>query len=313
MADDKTTPDPTPTPAADTPPPSDDAEFVVIDGKDGLTPEEPKDAAPEGDKAKAEPKVDAKADKDPEEDEANLPDWIKKRVARSNRRRDEEKARADDLDAKLKEATTLAEKALAKLGLKAPDAAKFDSYEEFQKAKAKYDEAMAEKLEPPKKAEPSAPTEADEALADVKEAVEAKDPALWEKAVEMANAKAASGEPIFFTDTMMIEVADADDPVGIFKAIIDMSDDERRDLADMSRRAFRRAVREMKVAPPPPPAKDPETGKFVKRQSAAPAPIEPVRTPTGGPRPTTDPNLSTDEFIERRNKEEAQGNARFGW
>jgi hypothetical protein len=291
MSDEPNTPTPAPAPA-----PAPEEKFILTDAS--VRPVVAPDPAPV-----EAPKADAKA-----EDEGDVPEWMRKRLARSKRQRDDALAKVDEFDVKLKEVTTLAEKALARAGMKEPDAAKFDSYEDYTKAKRTYDATMAEKLEIPKEVKPAAPSEADEALADVREAVEAVDPELWKTAVTMANEAAAKKEPLFFSDLMMVEVADSEEPVTLFKAILAMPEDERKELAGLGRRALRRELREMAKAAPAPtpaaPAKDPKTGQFVKRQSDAPPPPEPLRAPAAGPRPVSDPNIPLSEFFSRRDAEE---------
>ena len=116
-----------------------------------------------------------------------------------------------------------------------------------------------------------------------------------------------------------------DDSVGKLRALIAMPADERIELAQMSDRQQRKAIRRLEVvagkakaapvaaaveAKPAAPARDPETGQFTRRVSSAPPPIDPLGGGGAADKPLA--KMSYAEFEAKRNAEERRTDA-FGW
>jgi hypothetical protein len=282
----------------------------------GLRVDPPAEVKPE--QKAEEPKLDAKPDEgDKPEGErltleemaildrldaaGKLPPQAMKRIARANRQRDEEKARAEEFDAKLKQAQSMIDALKAKgKPLKAED---FASFDEFKKAKAEQDKPLPEAKAPDRDAE------VDEAMADLQEAADSIDEALWPKMRELGK----DGK-LYLSRAMLMELADSDDPAGGLKALIDAGEETATAIEGMSERGRVKRLREIvkaaaEKAGKPKPDRDPGTGQF-RKQSDAPAPINPIGNGSSGSRALD--KMSTSEYIDTRNEQE-KGRPRFGW
>lgn len=265
------------------------------------------DDAPEGDKPAAS-KPEAKP-----EDDQELPIGIRRRLTREERRREDAERREQEISEKLAQATAMVEALKARKEGKAKpgdlDPNDYDSYEDYSKAVA------ARKAGAPKTDAPAPEAKPDpefvEALGDLREVVRAEDADLWAKATAVTE----DGKPAvdYISRAMVLELADAADPAALLRAVVALSDDERAEIAGMSARGVRRAMRDLAgkapAAKPAAPQRDPSTGQF-RKQSEAPEPINPV---SGSPVETSLEKLSPTDYIVRRNAEEAAGRSPFGW
>ena len=248
-------------------------------------------------KAEAEPKAEEKQ----EADGGDLPEWIKRRVAKAKRQRDEERARADEFAAKLAEAQDLVDKLKAKT--KKLDPADFESFDAYKAAKAEQEKPVEEAKAAP------ASREVDVAWLDIREEVEGTDGDLWDKAME----RAQDGK-FLISPPMVMWAAQHEDPALVFRALFDAGEDAASEFAEATSdaaqiRRLKQIVRDYRKAEEKPaPPRDPVTGQF-RKQSEAPEPISPVSGGASGSRPME--KMSTDEFIRTRNAEQA--GSRFSW
>ena len=281
------------------PEPEDETDgFVVQDGRDLPGAND----APENDGQEDEaPPPEKKA----EDDEGSMPDWMKRRLARANRKRDEAARERDEFQEKLKVAQGMVEKLRRQKngGIHPND---FETVKEYSDARRAIEDGDRDLSAPP-----AMTPELREALGDLREEVEAADPKLWEAMAEIPEDEA------FFGAQMVMRFADLEgDAPAAMRAWLDLTPDERKDIADLSPRRARRALAELvgkapkaKAAPAPEaPARAPN-GQF-RRQSDAPPPVEPVRTSSAGQVPID--KLSFSEFEARRNAEE-RGAAGSRW
>lgn len=187
---------------------------------DGEQTDEEKAAA----KAAAEAKAKGK-DGDEEEDEAgDLPEGVKKRVARANRARDREKERADTAE---REAETLRKQLAerdkpADAATTAPKAEDFDDYEDYLQAKKDFEAKPAPKAEDKKPADDTTTQKPDrevvDAVAEVKAILtEAGHEAIFKAVVE-------AGEKVPVPRDVVLALADPDafdHPESVLQALLD--------------------------------------------------------------------------------------------
>lgn len=264
------------------------------------------DGAPEGDKPASKPEAKP-------EDDQELPIGIRRRLTREERRREDAERREQEISEKLAQATAMVEALrLRKEGKAKPgdlDPNDYDSYEDYSKAVAARKAGTAKADASASEAKPD--PEFVEALGDLSEVVRAEDADLWTKVTAVTE----DGKPAVdhISRAMVLELADAADPAALLRAVVALSDDERAEIAGMSARGVRRAMRDLalkgSMAAKPAPQRDPSTGQF-RKQSEAPEPINPV---SGSPVETSLEKLSPTDFIARRNAEEAAGRSPFGW
>ena len=260
--------------------------------------------------AKAEPKAEpekAEADDDdrvPGEgwSEEDGKKWALKRVARAKRQEAEALARADEMEAKLKQAQEMVDKLKAKT--KKLDPADFESFEAYKAAKAEQEQPVEE---PKPEARPDRVVDA--AWLDIRQEVESVDEDLWSEAMERAKEN-----KFFVSEPMVMWWAQHEDPTLVFRALFDAGEDVANEFAELTEagnfagqiRRLKQIVRDYrgksKPEDKPAPPRDPTTGQF-RKQSAAPEPINPVTGGTSGSRSYD--AMSPDEYIRTRNAEQA--------
>lgn len=297
MADEHTNPDLSVTTPDTQPEPEDRITVTTSDFPQVAAPEPEPEPEPKRERGE-DGKFKAKDD-DEEPDGRSLPTGIKKRIARSNRQRDEALAEAERLRAEVERLR--AEKA-------APDTSKplnpddFDTHEDYEaavlaraeaKKAPKSEETAGQKLDAADEAFLAASgADFTKAQADVREAVDAYDPDLWER-VAKADVRISASLVVSLSETEkaaeLLEAITADPDLG--EKLSKMTPfQQARELAKM----------EAGLGKPP-----------EKRTTNAPDPVEPVRT-GGRPGPRELADLSQREYEERRNKEETASPA-SGW
>lgn len=289
----------------------------------------PASAAPETEQAKYQRLMDAENLMVPDEEptpepkpepkpEATVPlDAMKRRIGRITNQRDKAREegylRAGQLD-ELRDIVGKLRK------MKAEDYPTFDAYEEARRQL----DARAEKA-----SAPEAPEMTEEMIREVNQAtrdlaydIQRDDPDLWAEAVAQDGDRPRYAIPA----EVVLAVADHDDSAGLLRAYLALDPDDRQDIVDLSPRAQRKAMRglqplakaakaEKKPDPeaesaPEPARRDPSTGQFVKRQSSAPEPVNPLSGSSAAQKPVD--SMSTDEYIATMNNRESAGE-RFGW
>ena len=264
----------------------------------------------------AEEQAAAQAEKD--KAEGKLPDWAAERVARAKKQRDESREREAQIEARFGELREVGDALTTKLD---PD--QYPTHEAYLAAKTEILDRAAKLRGEPAVPPKSAVNEAAEELA---YEVQRADPELWDevRAGEEVDGK-WKPKHLGITAAMVEALADEDDSVGKLRALIAMPADERIELAQMSDRQQRKAIRRLEVvagkakaapvaaaveAKPAAPARDPETGQFTRRVSSAPPPIDPLGGGGAADKPLA--KMSYAEFEAKRNAEERRTDA-FGW
>ncbi|TPE53072.1 hypothetical protein [Amaricoccus solimangrovi] len=280
------------------------AGFVVEDGslpdqqQPAEAPEAEKPAAEAAEGGEAEAKGDdgAKAD----DEEGRLPEWVRKRLAREKRKVSDAARERDEFAEKYETAKGMIEQ-LRRQRNGGLDPNDFETVAEYQAAKKAMDEGER-KLS----ARPNA--DLAEAIADLREAADSVDGKLWQRLAEIP------AEEAFLGEQMVMAMADLDEAApAAMRAWLDLTPEDREDVANMPPRARRRALRALAAEAPKPKKAEPEpeakaeperdaSGKFVKRQSSAPAPIDPVRGTGTGEVPLD--KASYADFEARRNAED---------
>lgn len=292
MSEQDTTTKPDPDLSKAQPETQQEEERFTVTMSDGPQPEpepqpEPKQERAEDGKFKA--KDEGKSDDDA--DGRSLPTGVKKRIARANRQRDEALAEKERLAAEVERLR--AEKA-------APDTSKplnpddYDSHEDYEAAvlaRAEAKKSAQPKEEPAEKLDEAdaaflAASRADfhKAQADVREAVDAYDPDLWDR-IATADVRISASLVVSLSETEkaaeLLEAITADPEMG--KKLSGMTPfQQARELAKM----------------------EAGLGKAPERKTTnAPEPFDAVKT-GGRPAPRDLANLSQREYEERRNAEE---------
>jgi hypothetical protein len=269
---------------------------------------EPKEAKAD---AKAETPADDDAKPEAAEDEkkegSELPEWMRKRMARTKRQAAEAKAERDEFAAKLELAQEMIDKLKAKT--KKIDPADFEKFDDYKKAKAEQEAPVEEpEFDGPDR-------DAMEAISDIREALDAQGTGeLWDQAADLGD----DGNKRYLSRAMLLALAEELDTAAAFKALFDAGEDAAAELQEMAGspraqvRRMRQIIRDQAkgiVVEDAKPARDPATGQF-KKTSSAPEPINPVTGGASGTRSID--KMSTDEFINHRNSQEKNA-PRFGW
>lgn len=266
---------------------------MLVRGTDGrFTPKVDKPADVKGGDAEDAKPADSDGDggDDASDDHGSLPEGVRKRIARSNRQRDDARRSGGEMQSRLDELSGIVKALQDKQAKGELQPGDFDTYTEFEKARD-----AAAKPEKAPEATPKVDPEFVQALGDLQEAVEAVDSKMWAK-VKKADVQ--------ISQAMVIALADADDPTASLQALLDDPAEAER-IAKMSPRRQAQAVWKIRPA-----ATDAATPK-PKRVTATDDPPEPVRS-RGVVSKSLD-KMDTDEFIRTRNEQEGQGRDRFGW
>ena len=246
----------------------------------------------------------AAADAEPE---GKLPEWMAKRLGRSKEQRDEARAEASAAIERSRASEARYDEAIGTLRRLADrlDPARFESYDEYlgEVKSLKERLAGAEQAKAAAAAPEGPPSDFVEAMGDLRSTVPDD---LW--------ARATSADVGHISQAMVIAMADAEDPEAALRGILALSDEERAEVAELSRREMRRAIRDLSARPKLAEAARDAQGRFTpaKKASAAPEPMQPVGNSGAGPLPLDHPNVSQAEFERRRNEEEGT-RQRFGW
>lgn len=267
--------------------------FVVESG-----PQTPPPAAQVEDEAPEVVEPEQKADGDREE----APEWVRRRLARASRKQSETARERDEFAEKYETARAMVEK-LARQKNGGLDPNDFESVKDYQEAKRVLEEGQRKLSAPPPDPDLA------EALGDLREAADAVDAELFAKIASLPP------EEAFLPAHMILSLADLeDDAPAAMKAWLDLDPEDRNEIAGMGKRGRRRALAELVAKPPKgkaakavgddtntAPARD-ANGQFVKRQSSAPPPIDPVRGSSTGDVPLEKASFA--EYEARRNEQE---------
>lgn len=277
------------------------------------TPAPKEEAKPEADpkpEAEAKPESDPDPDGDDGQPFTELPEGIRKRVARSNRQRDEAKREADAAKAEAEAAK--AELARLKNSPKVDldedlDQDDFDTYAEFEEAvlarKEAREEAEKAKTAPDpvpegmvRVGDALVPKEFPNALADLKEKTDTVDPEIW-GSLEAATELKVSPE-------LVMSLNEAENPAGIIQRLV-ADPDLSATLSGVSpfRQAKEIAKLEAEIANGKPAAQAPAPAQPGKRATSAPPPVDPVSSPAAQ-NPKSLDEMSQEEYEAARNKQE---------
>ena len=254
-----------------------DGKFAPREPADGAdapqdAQERPQGEQGEGDKTKAEPEEGS-------EEFGKLPEGVRKRIARANRQRDDERRRAAEWENKFTELQGLTDKLRSKL--KPGD---FDTMEEYEAARGTAPRAADQ--------QPAQRPEYVSALGDLREAVETEAPDLWER---------ASKAEVNITQDMVIALSDHDAPAAALRSLVDNPAEAERISKLPAHKQFA-AVLKLRAGAQP--QKQPR----VTQTDDPPSPI-----PSRGIVDRPLEKMSTEEFIRARDEEERASGSRFGW
>ena len=238
------------------------------------------------------------------------------RVGRVKRQRDEAREAAYLREGQIED---LREIVVKLRSLKADDFPTLDAYEA---ARADLD-ARAEKAALPQQPQVSEHMlrEVHQAAKDLAADLKRSDPDLWAEATAKVERDGQQVDKYAIPPAVVIAIADADDSAGLLRAYLDLDDEDRQEIIDLSERGQKKAIRALqpkaKAAKAAEPAeaegakaeRDPATGQFTKRVSQAPAPINPLSGSSVAQKSID--AMSPDEFIAHRNNQ--QRGERFGW
>lgn len=283
----------------------------------------------DADEAKAE--ADAAAEKAAAEKKAweELPEGVRKRMARNNRKAkaaEELAARAaaenEELRARLEALETGKSAADDDDENNPPDPDDFDDMEDYETAKAEFEKKAKEAK--PKKTDPEPRVrkeeldasfraahgisidEFDEAQGDLREAVETVDPDLWEAAV----ASEELGRAI--TPAFVVSLSEVENPAGVLQHLMEHPDEAAK-LAKKTPFGQARALAKLEAKLGGDGGDDPDLEIMPARKTTAQGePIEPVNS-RGRVMQKAYDDMSQAEYEKARNEEDGARTSRFGW
>jgi hypothetical protein len=272
------------------------------------------DAPERGPDGKFKAKEPAEKTETPEEaaddgdDDAKLPIGVHKRIARTQRQRDQAREEKDAMATRLEMLSGIVEKLQDRI--RPPEPGDYRTMKEFEAAQEEFAERKAElrrvlgKEDAPKQAATASEPEGwREAQAEVA-ALARRDKALWATIEEDLAKPQQEQTPI--TQHMILGLAEADDPTAPLRHLM-QHPEKAREIAALPPTRQLAAVLKLAMAPPKPAVVAPKP-----KATAADDPPEPTRT-TGGVRPKDihDPNISMAEY-ERLRLEQMKQSA-TGW
>lgn len=265
--------------------------------QDGDKPEVKAKTPDKGEKAASEADSGSQDESDDDGDEGALPKGVRDRLARERVKRERLEIELADMR-RQQEMADLTKKAAAKRKASEPDAADFDSAEDYQEAKAEWEkDAKPDEGETP----PQLPAAVQEAVDDVKEAVYAEDEWLWQKMEELPH----------LTQDMMLGLADAPDIASAVRALTGDAD-RAKEIAAMTPGRQRRAVKSLKAESKVETTTKDNSAKAKKKDEPDPAEMKPVNTRRGSnERRLSDPAMSFSEWEQMRNDDDKRNP--FGW
>lgn len=231
----------------------------------------------------AEPKEAEEAEGAKDTPFKDLPEGMRKRIARANRQRDEAQADLAALKAKGEDAPAKEEKELN------PD--DFDSFDEFLTARDGKPETKKAEEKAPKYLDGVPSADFQPVLADLKEKVETEDPDLWEKA--------ASSKDLTISAPLVMAMNEAENPAAILEHLV-ANPDESKKLSGMTPFGQAKAIAKLEGTVKAP----------TKKATSAPEPAETTQARGISPDKTLG-EMSQKEFEKARNEQERGGGSHW--